>query len=177
MSARLCSKNCRLLKSCRSPARRLTRQYCLRLGRTNRPIRLWRQAGQCDCAAGPPTFCEISARQHLAVRLHHNRIDECCPNSGRRINQAGCAIKPGNAVAGLPAKPGVEKSPAIKTCHPPGSRGNRPLHPRCSSSLQSKAVSSVPSGFSLARLLRATGTPPLGESVVNSPPIRIFPSG
>src|SRR6266513_2366114 len=40
-----------------------------------------------------------------------------------------------------------------------------------------KAVSSVPSGFSRAIWLRVTAIPPLGESVVNSPPIRILPSG
>src|SRR5205807_10506666 len=34
-----------------------------------------------------------------------------------------------------------------------------------------------PSGFSRALWLRATATPPLGESVVKSPPIRILPSG
>ena len=41
----------------------------------------------------------------------------------------------------------------------------------------SKAASSVPSGFSRAMWLRVTGAPPLGESVVKSPPIRILPSG
>ena len=41
----------------------------------------------------------------------------------------------------------------------------------------SKALSSVPSGFSLAMWLRVTGDPPLGESVVKPPPIRILPSG
>ena len=40
-----------------------------------------------------------------------------------------------------------------------------------------KAVSSVPSGFSRAMRLRVTAAPPLGESVVKSPPIRILPSG
>ena len=40
-----------------------------------------------------------------------------------------------------------------------------------------KAVSSVPSGFSRAMRLRVTAPPPLGESVVKSPPIKILPSG
>src|SRR5437867_7695819 len=41
----------------------------------------------------------------------------------------------------------------------------------------SKALSSVPSGFSLALWLCVTGGPPLGQSVVKPPPIRILPSG
>src|ERR1044071_9839578 len=40
-----------------------------------------------------------------------------------------------------------------------------------------KSLSSVPSGFSRAMWLRVTGGPPLGESVVKPPPIRILPSG
>src|SRR5438128_10668031 len=37
-------------------------------------------------------------------------------------------------------------------------------------------ASSVPSGFNRAMWLRVTAAPPLGESVVKSPPIRILPS-
>jgi hypothetical protein len=38
-------------------------------------------------------------------------------------------------------------------------------------------MSSVPLGFNRAMWLRVTAAPPLGESVVKSPPMRILPSG
>ena len=93
----------------------------------------------------------------------------------KRISQAGRGIEPGDAVARLSAD-------AVRTAER-AARQNlavRLHRDGIDSTLFAfglKAVSSVPSGFNRAMRLRVTAAPPLGASVVKSPPIRILPSG
>ena len=110
---------------------------------------------------------ELAARQNLAVRLHRDCIDSTVRVRVERISHSGRSIEPGDAIARLSADAVVKKPPAKilpSAC--------TAIEWTASFAFGLKAVSSVPSVFKRAMLLRVTP-----KTVLNSPPIRILPSG